>query len=57
MIVGGKIVRVELEDAGEGYSAAPRATVPGFAQKAVVEIGFERRFEKNGRVKTVRLSD
>lgn len=55
IVEGGKIVRFEVTDPGEGYSSAPKVTVPGFAVGAKVELAFDRKFEKNGSIRLIRL--
>ncbi len=55
IITGGRVVRFEVTDPGEGYTVPPRVTVPGFAVAAMVELGFDKAFAKNGTVRAIRI--
>lgn len=55
IVKDGKVVRFEVKDAGEGYSSAPRVKVPGYPD-AKAALGFDRRFEKNGAIRSISLT-
>lgn len=54
VVVRGAITKFVITNPGSGYSSAPQATVPGFANKAwKVSVSYGKDLERNGGVASV----
>ena len=50
----GMITHIEVTHGGSGYNSPPSASIPNFPSiKPVVQLSFDRQFEKNGSVKLI----
>ncbi|NCY22574.1 hypothetical protein EBX31_11555 [bacterium] len=49
-----KIVGYEIVSGGSGYSSSPAVTVPGFPGHPIAELLYEKSFEKNGSIRSIR---
>ena len=54
MVQNGKIVGYEIVSGGSGYSSSPAVTVPGFPGHPIAELVYEKSFEKNGSIRSIR---
>jgi hypothetical protein len=53
----GKLKRIEITKPGHGYSAPPKATVPGMnSLRLVTKLQFDKDFKKNGAVVALELA-
>jgi hypothetical protein len=52
----GRVTRIEITEAGAGYSSPPKATIPGFeATPLEVKLLFDKDLETNGSVKAIEV--
>ncbi len=54
VVQNGRVLRFEVTDGGEGYSSPPTVRIPGFPNlSGTATLSFDKRFEKNGAVKSI----
>jgi hypothetical protein len=56
IVKDGRVLRIEITEAGAGYSTPPKATIPGFeATPLEVKLLFDKDLESNGSVKAIEI--
>jgi len=57
IVEDGAIKRIEITEAGAGYSSAPKMTVKGFeSTKLEATLQFDKDFKKNGSLKAITVA-
>ncbi len=57
VVKDGRITRIEITDAGAGYSSPPQASIEGFeATPLEVKLHFDKDLETNGSIEAVKLA-
>jgi hypothetical protein len=58
VVEGGKLKRIEVTDAGAGYSSPPKVTVKGVDDvELVVTLLFDKDLKKNGSIRSVEVKE